>query len=76
MIITQRIYDGADSYPWMEYFAIIPRRTISGKLIFWEKAYKRRFWAVWGTGFHMEPEVEYGTLFDVLLNPCVNEMQE
>ena len=72
MIITQRIYNGADCYNWTEYFAIIPRRTVSGKLVFWQKAYKRKFWAVWGNGFHMEPEVEYGTLFDVLTHPCVN----
>jgi len=72
MIITQRIYGGTGCYNWTEYFAIIPRRTVSGKLIFWQKAYKRKFWAVWGTGFHMEPEVEYGTLFDVLTHPCVN----
>jgi hypothetical protein len=60
------IKDGADCYPWYEYFAIIPRKTISGKTIFWEKAYKRKVWVVWGTGFHMEPETQYATAFDLL----------
>jgi hypothetical protein len=60
------ITDGADCYPWHEYFAILPRKTVTGKRIFWEKAYKRKVWVVWGTGFHMEPETQYATLFDVL----------
>jgi hypothetical protein len=58
--------DGAGCYPWTEYFAVIPRRTISGERIFWKKAYKRRVWVVWGNGFHMEPEVQYATLFEIL----------
>lgn len=62
----QIIPDGADCYPWREYFAILPRKTVSGKRIFWEKAYKRKVWVVWGTGFHMEPEIQYATAFDLL----------
>jgi hypothetical protein len=61
------IEDGADCYPWHEYFAIWPRTTVTGKRIFWEKAYKRKVWVVWGTGFHMEPETQYATTFDLLL---------
>ena len=60
------IKNGADCYPWTEYFAILPRTTVTGKKIFWEKAYKRKVWVVWGTGFHMEPEVQYATAFDLL----------
>jgi hypothetical protein len=60
------ITDGADCYPWHEYFAIIPRKTVSGTRIFWTKAYKRKVWVVWGTGFHMEPETQYATAFDLL----------
>lgn len=66
MKVTQIITDGADCYPWHEYFAILPRTTVTGKRIFWQKAYKRKVWVVWGTGFHMEPCVQYGTLFDIL----------
>jgi len=61
------ITDGADCYPWTEYFAIIPRKTIAGNRIFWEKAFKRKVWIVWGTGFHMEPETQYATLFDIIV---------
>lgn len=64
--ITQRIYDGCDCYPWMKTFAFLPKRTISGKTIWFKSIYKRKFWAVWGNGFHMEPEVEYAELFDIL----------
>ena len=60
------IENGADCYPWVEYFAILPRKTVTGKRIFWTKAYKRKVWVVWGTGFHMEPEVQYATAFDLL----------
>lgn len=60
------ITDGADCYPWHEYFAILPRKTVTGKRIWWEKAYKRKVWVVWGTGFHMEPETQYATAFDLL----------
>jgi len=67
--ITQRIYDGPDCYPWRRTFAIWPVTTINGRRIWLKTVYKRRFWAVWGTtGFHMEPEVEYAELFDVLTN--------
>jgi hypothetical protein len=58
--------DGADCYPWTEYFAILPRKTVNGGRVFWQKAYKRKVWVVWGTGFHMEPETQYATLFDLL----------
>lgn len=60
------ITDGVDCYPWREYFAIIPRKTVTGKRIFWEKAYKRNVWVAWGHGFHLEPETQYATAFDLL----------
>jgi hypothetical protein len=66
MEITQRIWDGPDCYNWREVFAWLPCQTISGKRVWLRKIYKRRFWVVWGTGFHMEPHVEYGTLFDMI----------
>ena len=60
------IEDGADCYPWREVFAWLPHRTLTGKRIWLEKVYKRRVWIVWGTGFHMEPEVQYATIFELL----------
>lgn len=62
------ITDGADCYPWTETFVIWPRKSITGKPLFWTKAYKRRVWVVWGTGFHMEPETQYATIFDLIDN--------
>lgn len=76
MRITDRIYDGADSYPWRETFAYWPVKTIGGRYVWLQKVYKRKFWVIWGTGFHMEPEVEYGNLFDVLTNPCEKFVNE
>lgn len=60
------IKDGAGCYPWREVFAWWPRKTVAGKKVWWKKVYKRRVWIVWGTGFHMEPAVQYATLFEVL----------
>ena len=66
MEITQRIYDGCDCYPWRQTFALWPVQTVSGKYVWLRKIYKRKFWVVWGTGFHMEPHVEYAELFEIL----------
>ena len=66
MEITQRIFDGPDCYNWREVFAWWPVRTIGGKRVWMNFVYKRKFWAVWGTGVHTEPQVEYGTVFDML----------
>jgi hypothetical protein len=66
------IEDGADCYPWTETFVIWPRRSVTGAPLFWTRAYKRRVWIMWGTGFHMEPEIQYATAFDLLVyNPKV-----
>lgn len=62
----QIITNGADCYPWRETFVIWPRRSISGHPLFFTKAYKRNVWVVWGNGFHMEPETQYATTFDLL----------
>lgn len=70
--ITQRIHNGADCYPWTKTFVFWPRRSITGKPLWLTIAYKRKFWAVWGGGFHMEPEVEYATLFEILADDRSN----
>lgn len=66
MKITQIIEDGADCYPWREVFALWPVKTVTGKYIWWKKVFKRKVWVVWGTGFHMEPHVQYATAFDLI----------
>ena len=60
------IKDGAGCYPWREVFAWWPVKTITGQRAWGVKIHKRRVWVVWGTGFHMEPEVQYATLFEIL----------
>lgn len=60
------IHDGADCYPWREHFAWWPVKTVTGLSAWGVKLYKRKVWVVWGTGFHMEPEVQYATLFEIL----------
>jgi hypothetical protein len=51
-----------------------PRKSITGKSLFWTRAYKRKVWVVWGTGFHMEPETQYATAFDLLTYENKNEI--
>jgi hypothetical protein len=43
-----------------------PVKTITGQRVWGVKIYKRKVWVVWGTGFHMEPETQYATLFEIL----------
>lgn len=62
------IENGADCYPWKPHFAWWPVKTITGLRAWGVKVYKRRVWVVWGTGFHMEPEIQYATLFEILAN--------
>jgi len=60
------IEDGAGCYPWSKVYAWWPVKTISGERIWLERLLKRRVWVVWGTGFHMEPETQYATAFDLI----------
>lgn len=69
MEITEKLFNGPDCYIWREVFAYRPVKTISGKWVWMRKIYKQRYRAVWGGGFHMEPHVEYGELFDILTSP-------
>ena len=66
MKITAIITNGCDCYPWTEQFFFWPRRSVTGQLIWWRRAYRRKVWAVWGTGFHMEPVVQYADMFEIL----------
>ena len=60
------IENGCDCYPWREVFAWWPVKTVSGQRAWGIKLYKRKVWVVWGTSFHMEPEIQYATLFDLM----------
>jgi hypothetical protein len=61
------ITDGCDCYPWHEVYAWWPVKTVSGKYVWRTKVFKRKVWVVWGqANFHMEPEVQYATAFDLL----------
>lgn len=63
---TTIITDGVDCYPWHEVFAWWPVKTVTGRGIWWKPVFKRKVWVVWGTGFHMEPTVQYATAFELL----------
>lgn len=63
-----RIHDGPDCYPWRACYAWLPVKTVMGKYVWRQRIFKRRVWVAYGdTAFHMEPEVEYATAFDLLV---------
>lgn len=66
MKITQIITDGCDCYPWHQVYAWWPVKTVGGKYVWREKVFKRKVWIVWGASFHMEPEVQYATFFELI----------
>jgi hypothetical protein len=68
MEVTSIIIDGADCYPWREVYAWWPVKTINGKYVWRQKIFKRKVWLVWGASFHMESEVQYATVFDLINN--------
>jgi hypothetical protein len=61
----ERYYDGPDCYPWRKVFALWPVRTIGGRWRWLKQVYKRKFWET-RSNLHMEPEVEYAELIDLL----------
>jgi len=63
---TAIITNGCDCYPWHEVFAWWPVKTVAGRYVWRQKIFKRKVWVVWGDGFHMEPEVQYATAFDLI----------
>ena len=66
MKVTQIINDGCDCYPWHEVYAWLPVKTITGQTVWMDRVFKRKIWLVWGIGFHMEPVVEYATMFELI----------
>jgi hypothetical protein len=63
---TRRFFDGPGCYTWKKVFHVFPVKTISGKWVWCKYVYEQRFWTDWGSGFHLEPTVEYAELFDLL----------
>lgn len=69
------ITDGCDCYPWREVYAWWPVKTIYRERVWGERVFKRKVWIAWGSGFHMEPHVQYATAFDLITydpNKCYN----
>ena len=54
----------AIEHNWTKTFVLLPHRTISKRWVWLKCVYVRRVWI--DTGFHIEPETQYGELFDIL----------
>lgn len=57
---------GPGTYGWRKTFALVPRTTITNNRVWLETLFVRRVLAEYGPFFHVEPEKEYATLFDIL----------
>ncbi len=57
-------------YNWKPVFAWLPKKTVSGKLIWFKSVYKRKARFCYGLGI-FEDIVQYGTSFDMLNNPWI-----
>jgi hypothetical protein len=62
------VANGVDCYPWTKTFAWWPIKTITGLRAWGVTVYRRRVWIVWGTSLHIEPVIQYATLFELLTN--------
>jgi hypothetical protein len=60
----EMIEHGPDCYPWTKCFVLLPRKSVTGKILFFKWAFRRRVW--WAGGLHMEPEVQYADIFEIL----------
>lgn len=63
-------FDSPGCYNWKSCFVLFPKTTISGKRIFFTKAYKRRVRVLKLVGNPVEDVVQYGTIFDLISNKC------
>jgi hypothetical protein len=62
-------FDYPECYRWRRIFAWLPKKTISGKIVWLKLIYKQHYYIAtpWvGQNYHMWPKVEYGDLFDIL----------
>ena len=63
-------FEYLNCHTWQKTFAWLPKKTVSGKRVWLKTLYKQRYYTAHGPGigynFHMELEVEYGELFDIL----------
>jgi len=51
-------------HDWVQSFALIPHKTISGRWVWLQKIYIRRVWVY--NGFTDEPDTQYAELFDII----------
>lgn len=49
---------------WREYYAVLPTKDINGKWHWLKPMFYRKVWLI--GAFGIEPEIEYGTIFDVI----------
>jgi hypothetical protein len=54
----------AMEHDWVKTFVLLPHRTVSRRWVWLRQVYIRRLWII--TGLHVEPETQYGELFDIL----------
>lgn len=53
-------------YDWIETYALLPKITISGNILWLKKCYKRKVCIVWKQPFDVDYVMEYATALDLL----------
>lgn len=66
LVIETREVDKEGCYDWVETYALLPKITISGKMLWFKKCYKRRVRIVWKQPYDIDYFMEYATALDLL----------
>lgn len=66
MMIESVDVDKEGCYDWVETYALLPKITISGKLLWLKKCYRRKVRVTWKQPWDVDYIVEYATALDLL----------
>lgn len=64
--VAAAITDGPKCFNWKASFAWLPVRTITGKVVWLRRIYKRRYMSVWASGKYKMLVTEYADIFEIL----------
>lgn len=66
LTIETKEVDKEGCYDWVETYALLPKITISGNILWLKKCYRRRVRIVWKQPFDVDYIIEYATALDLL----------
>jgi hypothetical protein len=66
LMIESKEVNKEGCYDWIECYALLPKFTISGNMLWLKKCYKRRVRIVWKQPYDVDYVMEYATALDLL----------